>query len=193
MKKENLINVPNFLSLYRLLSFPLIMYFVFSDNERLFTIFLIINLITDSLDGIIARTFHLQTKFGARLDSLADEGMYISAITGIIVFKAADFAPHLLSLYFYIGIYVCSILISLLKFKRFPSLHLYSSKVVGYLQGIFFFVLFVYGFHAGFYYFVIFLAILTFCEQILVLLTLVEPISNAKGLYWVLKNKNNRK
>jgi CDP-diacylglycerol--glycerol-3-phosphate 3-phosphatidyltransferase len=165
------------------------MYLAISGNEQLFAIFLIINLLTDALDGIIARLFHLQTEFGARLDALADVGMYISAITGIFIFKAADFASHILILYIYIGVFVCSVLISLLKFRRFPSLHLYSSKTGGYLQGIFFCVLFIFGFNVKFYYFVVILAILTFCEQICVQCVLDKPMSNAKGLYWILKNK----
>jgi len=193
MQKKNIYNIPNFLSLYRLLSFPFVMYLVINDNERLFAIFLIINLLTDSLDGIIARTFRLQTELGARLDAFADVGMYISAITGILVFKATDFVEHLLSLYIYIGTFVSSILVSLLKFKRFPSLHLYSSKIGGYLQGLFFFILFVFGFYAMFYYFVIIWAILAFYEQICVQLSLDKPMSNAKGLYWVMKNKKAKK
>jgi len=190
---KNIYTIPNFLSAYRLLSFPFVMYLAISGNERLFAIFLIINLITDALDGIIARAFRMQTELGARLDALADVGMYISAITGILVFKAADFAPHLLSLYIYIGAFACSVLISLLKFRRFPSLHLYSSKTGGYFQGIFFFVLFVFGFYVWFYYFVIVWAILAFCEQIYVQWALKEPMSNAKGLYWVLKCRTQRK
>ena len=193
MQTNNIYNIPNFLSLYRLLSFPFVMYLAISGNEWLFVIFLIINLFTDSLDGIIARTFRLQTEFGARLDAFADVGMYISAITGVYVYKSADFAVHLLSLYIYIGTFVGSILVSLFKFKRFPSLHLYSSKIGGYFQGIFFFVLFVFGFYTVFYYFVIIWATLAFCEQICVQLTLDKPMSNAKGLYWVLKNKKTEK
>ena len=192
MKNKNRYNIPNFLSMYRLLSFPFVMYLVFSGNEHLFAVFLIINLITDALDGIIARTFHLQTEFGARLDAFADVGMYISAITGVFVFKAADFAAHLLSLYIYTGVFAGSVFISLLKFGRFPSLHLYSSKTGGYLQGIFFFVLFVFGFDVRFYYFVVIWAILAFCEQICVQWVLREPMSNAKGLYWVLKCRTKR-
>jgi len=193
MQTNNIYNIPNFLSLYRLLSFPFVMYLAMNGNEWLFAIFLITNLFTDSLDGIIARTFRLQTELGARLDAFADVGMYISAITGVFVFKTTDFAEHLLSLYIYIGTFVSSIVVSLLKFKRFPSLHLYSSKIGGYFQGIFFIVLFVCGFYAMFYYFVIIWAILAFCEQICVQLTLDKPMSNAKGLYWVLKNKKTEK
>jgi len=189
MENENIYTVPNFLSLYRLLSFPFVMYLAISGNEWMFAIFLIINLITDALDGIIARTFHVQTELGARLDAFADVGMYISAITGVLVFKASDFAVHLLSLYVYIGVFTSSVLISLLKFGRFPSLHLYSSKIGGYFQGVFFFVLFVFGFYEWFYYFVIIWAILAFCEQICVQWVLNEPMSNTKGLYWVLKRR----
>jgi len=192
MKNEKIYTIPNFLSLYRLLSFPFVMYLAVSGNEQLFAIFLIVNLITDALDGIIARTFRMQTELGARLDAFADVGMYICAITGVFVFKAADFAAHFLSLYIYIGAFACSVFISLLKFRRFPSLHLYSSKIGGYLQGIFFFVLFIFGFDMWFYYFVITWAILAFCEQICVQWVLSEPMSNAKGLYWVMKCRTNQ-
>ncbi len=191
MRKENIYTIPNFLSFYRLISFPFVLYLAIDKQERLFAVFLIINLITDALDGIIARSFKMQTEIGARLDAGADIGMYITAIMGIFIFKAADFAPHLTSLYIYIGVFAASVLVSLIKFGRLPSLHLYSSKVGGYFQGLFFFILFAFGFYSAFYYFVIVWAILAFCEQICVQLSLKIPTSNAKGLYWVLKNKNN--
>jgi len=95
LKKNNIYNLPNSLSLYRLLMSPYILYLGFNGQESLFAILLTINLVTDVLDGLIARCFNLQTEFGARLDSIADFGTYISAIAGVFFFKASDFQPHL--------------------------------------------------------------------------------------------------
>lgn len=77
--KKN-INIPNILSFYRILSFPFVLYFALSKQENTFVILLAINLVTDILDGFIARRFNMQTELGARMDSIADIGVYISAI-----------------------------------------------------------------------------------------------------------------
>lgn len=188
-KFKQYVNIPNILSFYRLISFPVVLYFAIKHIENIFVILLVINLITDALDGIIARTFNLQTEFGAQLDAYADIGMYITAVAGMLIFKFDDFAPHYISLIIFLSVFILPKIISYFKFKKFPSLHLYSSKVGGYMQGIFFFVLFVFGFNTVFFYIVIIFAILTFIEQIAVIIVLKEDKSNAKGLYWVLKEK----
>jgi hypothetical protein len=63
-KKENIWNLPNAISLYRLLSFPFLLYLIYAGNESLFATLLCINLASDAIDGIIARAFKLQTEFG---------------------------------------------------------------------------------------------------------------------------------
>jgi CDP-diacylglycerol--glycerol-3-phosphate 3-phosphatidyltransferase len=189
MQKKNIYTVPNFLSLYRLLMFPVILYWGISRQERLFSIFIVINLITDVLDGFIARRFNMQTEFGARLDSIADLGTYIAAIAGVFFFKAQDFQPHLGSFCVFMFLLCFAHILSLIKFGRLPSLHLYSWKIGGYIQGIFFAVLFILGFYPVFYYVMIVWGILAFCEHIIIQLITPEMKSNAKGVYWVLKNK----
>ncbi len=91
MTLNNKLTIPNILSAYRIFTFPLILFFAINKQENLFVVFLIINLITDILDGLIARAFKIQTEFGARLDSIADIGTYILAIVGILIFKASEF------------------------------------------------------------------------------------------------------
>ncbi len=183
------LNIPNILSLYRIVAFPVIIWTLIINYETLFIWLICINLITDILDGWIARTFNMQTEIGARIDSIADIGTYICAFGGIFMFKYLEFEPHLISFLTMIGLFIASNLLSLAKFGRFPSLHLYSNKIGGYIQGFFFFVLFVFGFYTTFYYFMVTWGILAFSEHIIIQLIIKKMRSNAKGLYWVLKEE----
>lgn len=186
-RSKAILNIPNALSFYRLIVFPLVMFFALDGHERLFVIFLLISLFTDILDGYIARRFNMQTEFGARLDSIADIGTYILAVIGVICFKASDFQPHIISFAVFISLFVLSNLLALIKFRRLPSLHLYSWKIGGYMQGVFFLVLFCWGFNVYLYYIMIVWGIASFLEHIVIQLIIKEMKSNAKGLYQILK------
>ena len=189
MKLRIPLNIPNILSLYRLISFPFVLYLALNGYEKTYSLLLCINLVTDILDGLIARTFNMMTEIGAKLDSLADLGTYKLAFIGIYCFKAEEFQPYVISFSIYLGLFVLSNLVALAKFKRLPSLHLYSWKIGGYLQGTFFFTLFVFGFYPVYYYVIVIWGILACLEHIGVQLLLKEMRSNAKGLYWVIRNR----
>lgn len=188
-EREKHLNVPNVLSFYRLISFPFVLFFILTNRESVFVILLIINLITDILDGAVARIFNLRTEFGAKLDSLADDGTIILAILGIVYFKLEEFAPYFSSFLIFLIIYFLTMVISLIKFRRFPGMHLYSAKIGAYLQGLFFFILFVFDFNSIFYYIVIVWGIISLIENIIIMLLESEMRSDFKGLYWVLKNR----
>jgi CDP-diacylglycerol--glycerol-3-phosphate 3-phosphatidyltransferase len=187
MEKENIYNVPNFLSFYRLLTFPLIVWFIYTGEEKMFAIFLCVNLVTDILDGLIARSFNLQTKFGARLDSLADNGTFIAAFIGIFTFKIHDFAKSIWMLWTFIGFFVLGLLISFIKFRQFPTLHLYTTKIGGYVQGFFIFVLFAWSYNEYLFYVAMIIGYISHIEEIIILMISNAMKTDAKGLYWVLK------
>ncbi len=189
METQKKINIPNALSFYRLLIFPVILFLALTGREQAFAILIIISLVTDVLDGMFARLLKQQTDFGARLDSIADFSTYFLVFLGIFLFKMDDFAPHILSFSIFIGLLVSALGLSFIRFGRLPSLHLYSWKIGGYIQGIFFALLFGYKFHTPFYYFMIIWGILAFLEHIIIQLIIPEMRSNAKGLYWVLKER----
>ncbi len=189
MRRQEIFTVPNFLGFYRIFAFPFILWFVLSGWETLFAVFLTLNLLTDVADGYIARRYDMVTEFGARLDSIADNLTYLLAFTGIYMFKLDDFMPHIVSFLVFAGLLLSSILLSLVKFGRFPSLHLYSFKIGGYIQGAFFIILFTVGFITPFYYFMITWGIIAAIEHITIQLIIPEMRSDAKGLYWVLKEK----
>ena len=190
VKGENILNVPNFISLYRLLVFPVILFFALSGQEKWFVILLCISLISDVLDGNIARYFKLQTNFGAALDNLADICTYAMALLGLFLFKWTDIEAHAWILYLFLFVFVLSYLVSFYRFGKIPGLHLYSAVSAGYIQSIFFFVLFVFGFYPWMYYLAVGWGVIAYIEKIFVLLWLDDIRIGVKGLYWLLKTKN---
>lgn len=185
MNKEKIVNVPNAISLYRILFFPFAIWLLISGKEQLFSIFLCINLVSDVLDGFIARTFNLVTKFGARLDSLGDYGTYTLAFWGVFKFKTEDLAAHGWILYAFIFLYVLAIFIHFIRFGSFASLHLYSAKITGYLHGTLFFLWFFIAFIPPVYYFAMGFGVLSQIETLVINIMLKEKRSNVKGLYWI--------
>jgi len=77
--------------------------------------------------------------------------------------------------------------------KKYSLLYLYSSKINGYILGFFFVVLFLYKFIPAFYYFSMMFGIFSEIECIAINLISKEQVVNAKGLYWVLKNRKIKK
>ena len=189
VRGENIVNVPNFISLYRLLVFPVILYMALTGRENWFVILLCISLVSDILDGNIARIFKLQTHFGAALDNLADICTIAMALLGMFIFKWTEISPHAWILYIFLAIFILSYIIAFIRFRKIPGLHLYSAVSAGYAQGIFFFVLFVSGFYPWLYYLVVTWGIIAYTEKILVLLRLDDIKIGVKGLYWLIKKE----
>lgn len=183
------LTIPNSLTLYRIITFPVILYLLLTNEETLFAWMLCINLVTDVLDGMLARLLKQTSEIGARLDSIADNGTFMLGFGGIFYFKSLEMAPYLYPFIFMVALFFCSLLLALLKFGRFPSMHLYSWKVGGYLQGFFFFLLFTFGIPPIYFWLMWTWCILAFSEHIVIQLLSKQLVSNAKGLYWVLQER----
>jgi len=182
--RENIYNIPNLLSLYRLLSVPVLFYIAFRDNEKLFFYIFLFNMFTDVLDGFIARKFNLQTRLGAKLDSLADFFMYLLALYAVLHFKWDELKEYQYSFYLIIFYYLLIDIFALFKFKEIASLHLISSKISGIIQGIFFLLLFTVGLIKPFYWLMFILISFSFVENMFFLINLKEMRSNLKGIFW---------
>jgi len=74
------INIPNLLTLGRILLTPVIVYFILENRPLQALILMAIAGFTDMLDGAIAKHFDMRTTVGAYLDPLADKLMLVSTI-----------------------------------------------------------------------------------------------------------------
>jgi len=82
-------NIPNFLSLLRIILVPVFVIFLIQDEYYKALIIFVIAGLTDVLDGTMARLLNAQTKLGSYLDPIADKLLLATsfvtlAILGII-------------------------------------------------------------------------------------------------------------
>lgn len=72
--KEQILTVPNLLSLVRLLLIPVLVFaYLGLRNYPLAAIIFIVSAVTDIVDGFIARHFNMTSDFGKALDPFADK------------------------------------------------------------------------------------------------------------------------
>ena len=72
--KNKILTIPNILSLFRLLLIPVIVWlYIVKEDPVLTTVILALSGITDIVDGIIARKYHMVSDFGKAFDPVADK------------------------------------------------------------------------------------------------------------------------
>jgi cardiolipin synthase len=84
--EEKIINVPNAITLLRVIGTPFLVYILFSGFSDWFkaSTFLVFAL-SDMLDGFIARHFNQKTNFGAKFDMFADRLFFTAIILSIFI------------------------------------------------------------------------------------------------------------
>lgn len=85
MPKINIRNIPNYLTIVRLILVPIIFSLIITENYILAFVFFSIANITDILDGQIARKYNLITDWGKLMDPLADKITQISTLSALII------------------------------------------------------------------------------------------------------------
>ena len=84
-------NLPNLLSLLRIILTPLFIIFLFSENRLLALIICAVAAITDAYDGHLARKYNQITPQGKFLDPLADKILVLSAFFSFAFIGIIDF------------------------------------------------------------------------------------------------------
>jgi cardiolipin synthase len=79
--------VPNLLSILRILVVPIFIIYMLNNRMLASLIVFIIAVVSDALDGFIARVFHQKSNLGAHLDPLADKILLMSAYVTLAIFN----------------------------------------------------------------------------------------------------------
>jgi cardiolipin synthase len=180
-------HLPNIISTVRLLAVPVLVALAYTGKLEPYTWLLLAALLSDILDGLIARGLGLTSPLGALLDSLADALLMFAAGYGIWVFHPAFLHEHALAVTLVLGLWLAELLASLWRYGRLSSFHLYSVRVGAYALGIFIMVLFIWGFNPWAFYPALVTNVLGYMEEFALLWLLDEWTPNVRGIYWVLR------
>jgi len=133
MMQDRILNIPNLLTLARILITPFIIYAILEQQAVLALILMAAAGVTDMLDGAIARYFNQRSTVGSYMDPLADKLLLISTIVTLY------FIDHL-PLYLFLAVIFRDLIIVVgaiayemvtHKLEMQPSI---ASKVTTFLQ-----------------------------------------------------------
>ncbi|MGD2056908.1 MAG: CDP-alcohol phosphatidyltransferase family protein, partial [Gammaproteobacteria bacterium] len=161
----------------------------FQGQEEPFKWLLLAALLSDILDGLIARAFALASPLGATLDSIGDSLLMVAAACGVWVFHPDFVEEHGPTVLLVLGLWVLEMLVSFWRYGKLSSFHAYSVRVGAYLLGIFVMVLFLWGFNRWIFYLTVLVNVLGYLEEFVLLWLLPQWTPNVRGVYWVLRKQ----
>lgn len=184
--------LPNLLSSARALAVPVLLLLAIEGQRTAFTWVLIPALLSDILDGLIARAFGLESKLGATLDSVADSLLMFVAVYGIWVFHPEVIREHAWLCGAAVGLWALEDVVALARYGRLSSFHTYVSKVVANLLGFFIGWLFVFGFEPWMLYLAAGSSVVASLEELALVKVLPRWRADVRGLWWVLRERRAR-
>lgn len=184
------VRIINFITLYRIITFPILIFLVSTHHFNLFKWLLLASFSTDAIDGFLARRYKATSILGAKLDSIGDDLTVLAAVVGMFVAHFYFVEKELTLIVILLGLFFVQLIASLVKYKKMSSFHTYLAKTAAVITAVFLLSLFfldkiVYPlFYASFI-----ITALELVEETIIIFFLPTWKANVKGLYWVLKKK----
>jgi len=137
--------IPNLLSGFRIIAAPFLLIIAWQDRPNLFLAILAVSLLSDAIDGFIARKFMVTSKTGTMLDSWGDFVTYVT-----VAVCAWRLWPEILqqeALFVVTGIafFILPVIAGSIKFKKLPCYHTWAAKIQAVMMCIAIFILFITG------------------------------------------------
>ena len=128
-------NLANALSTLRLVLAPVLVLLAWRGMLGPFTWTFAVSLLTDILDGKVARWLNQQSKLGAVLDSAADLATYSVVPLCAVWLKPALVARETVAFWLTVWAYLFPVLVGFVRFRRLTSYHTRAAVVAAYLMG----------------------------------------------------------
>ncbi|MBT5387973.1 MAG: CDP-alcohol phosphatidyltransferase family protein [Porticoccaceae bacterium] len=175
-------SVPNLLSLLRLGLVPVLVWLATEQMGQVFLLVLVVSLVSDVLDGYLARKLNQASELGAKLDSWGDILTYAAMMLGLHLIWPDIFAKQAGFLIATMLAFTLPTLAAFRKFGGYPSYHTWGAKLAAVLMAPAYYVLILWG-EDSFFRAVILLHVLVAAEELAITFLLREPRSNVVSVF----------
>lgn len=122
-------NLPNLVSLIRILIAPALLYFALAQQSGWYLVAIVFAVFTDILDGFLARHFNQITPVGSQLDSLGDFLIYSTMAICTWILWPEIVLREKQSFILIVTSFTLPVIVSLVKFHAISSYHTWSVKL----------------------------------------------------------------
>jgi phosphatidylglycerophosphate synthase len=185
--------VPNALSLTRIACAPILVLLAVAGELPAYTWVLVPALLTDALDGWIARACGLQSRLGARLDSLGDALVWCAGVAGLLAFQRDVLAANLWLIGAVVAGWLGENVLAWLRYGRLSSFHTVLSKIAGVLLSVYIGALFLFGHWDLLLWLAATASLSATVEEVWLLVLLPEWRADVKGVWWLRQTNYARK
>jgi len=182
--RPKLFSLPNFLSGFRLVAAPFLVYLAWTGHPNLFLVLLAISLFSDAIDGFIARKLNVASELGTRLDSWGDMATYLAVPICAWWLWPEIIKREMFFVLVVIGAYIAPLIAGFVKFKRLPSYHTWAAKGIAVVMSFSVIILFAADI-TGFFRVAAILQALVACEEIAITIRVSEWQCNVPSFWHV--------
>ena len=183
--QRNIYSIPNLLSFLRLGLVPVLVGLAYTSKPMVFLWVLAVALLSDVLDGYLARKLNQASELGARLDSWGDVLTYGCMIFGLHQLWPEIFTAQADYLLAAVVFFTLPVAIALSKFGSYPSYHTWGAKLAALLIAPAYYLL-ILGDSDSFFRMVIIFNALVAAEEVVITLILSRPRSNVDSVFSLL-------
>ncbi|MCX5835152.1 MAG: CDP-alcohol phosphatidyltransferase family protein [Deltaproteobacteria bacterium] len=174
--------LPNCLSIFRMVCAPVLLYLAWIGRADIFLVLLVLALLSDAIDGMIARKYKQETDLGAKLDSWGDFSIYMTVplctwwLWPDLIRQEAPFVAAV------VASFAIPIFIGFLKYRRLTSYHTWAAKFSAAVLSVATLVMLLFDITWPFEIATVVLA-LSALEEIAITTTLSEWQSNVRSVW----------
>ena len=177
-----MLTLPNCLSMFRMACAPALLYLAWIGRADIFVVLLVLALLSDAVDGTIARKYKQVTDLGAKLDSWGDFSIYMT-----VPLCAWWLWPDLIrqeapSVAAVVAGFAVPIFIGFMKYRRLTSYHTWAAKFSAVVLSVATLVMILFDLTWPFEIAAVILA-LSALEEIAITMTLPEWQSNVPSVW----------